>query len=103
MSEFPDIQDVRNGILCGQYDNYLSLIKKEIKDREIRTREFIEWVEGDRVKINEKCRPKYLYGVEATITGVRRTRVSIRLSKSVGRFSSERDITIPTELLDKVM
>lgn len=97
-----DVTKIRTMISCGELDAHLTTLRSDIDNRVLMTREFIEWVEGDRVRINERCRPKYLHGVEATITGVRRTRVTIRLSKSIGRFSAERDITIPVELLDKI-
>lgn len=103
MSEHPSIDELRDLILSGFYDSNLLDIEEDIRKRREATREFIEWVAGDRVKINARCRPKYLVGADATITGVRRSRVTIRLDKSQGRFTSERDITIPTELLDKVM
>jgi hypothetical protein len=97
-----NVSKIQEMILRGELDEHLPALRKEIDTRVLLTREFIEWVEGDRVRINERCRPKYLCGVEATITGVRRTRVTIRLDKTVGRFSSERDITIPVDLLDKI-
>lgn len=100
--EWPDLQDVRNAILCGAYDEHLAVIVREIEERKRKTREFIEWVEGDRVKINENCRPKYLVGEMATITAVKRTKVVVKFDRDAGRFRATQNITVPMNLLDKV-
>lgn len=97
------VKTVRAWIADGTLDAHLTTLQSDISERRMRTREFIEWVAGDRVRLNERCRPKYLQGSEATVTNVLRTRVMIRLDKDCGRFSSTRDIKVPTELLDKVV
>jgi hypothetical protein len=55
---------------------------------------------GDRVKFNTRTRPEYLQGSLATITEIRRTRVSVKLDKPVGRFWGQIN-THPT-LIEKV-
>lgn len=97
-----DATKILEMIEYGELDDHLSEMQVAIAARRNNTREFIEWVEGDRVRINEKCRPKYLVGVEATIQSVRRTRVVIHLDKDAGRFRAGRDVTIPMDLLDQV-
>lgn len=99
--EFPDLQDVRNGILCGAYDEHLALLMREINERKKRTREFIEWIPGDRVQINDTCRPQYLVGEFGTIKDVKRTKVVIHLDKDKGRFRAGQNITVPMALLDR--
>lgn len=100
--EWPDLQDVRNAILCGAYDEHLSILQREIKDRVSRTREFIEFIEGDRVVFNDNCGTKYLRGEKATITQQRRTKLGVRLDRSVGRFTDKADIIVPPVMLDKI-
>lgn len=101
--KFPEFEDVRNGILCGAYDEHLAVIIQEINERKKRTREFIEWVAGSRVKINDNCRPQYLVGEMATIKDVKRTKVVINLDRDMGRFRAGQNITIPMTLIDPAL
>jgi hypothetical protein len=55
---------------------------------------------GDRVKFNMRTRPGYLRGSLATITEIRRTRVSVKLDKPVGRFWGQ--INTHPSLIEKV-
>lgn len=97
-----EIDQVLNAIKTGLFDNHLSDISQEVETRKARTREFMEWVEGDRVRINSRCRPKYLQGAEATVTKVAKSRVVIQLDKAHGRFPAAQDIKVPMELVDKI-
>jgi len=57
---------------------------------------------GDRVRFNQRANPKYLIGTEATVTGRKRTKVTIKLDAAAGRFGGESNITCPTSIIDKV-
>ncbi len=56
---------------------------------------------GDRVRFNKEANPKYLIGTEATVTGRRRTKVTIKLDAAAGRFRGDK-IVCPTSIIDKV-
>lgn len=94
--------DVVSGILFGMFDEDLDKLKDAIRTREKAKREFLEFVPGDRVKFNAKTRPAYLQGVEATVTGLRRTKVTVQIDEDHGRFLAGRPITTSTDLLDPV-
>ena len=102
MKDYPDISEILDGILLGVYDDNFTAIKHRIQERTMRTREFIEWLAGARVMLNDSCRPKYLIGAMATVSVVNRTKVSVRLDTDAGRFSADRLITVPMSLLDKI-
>ncbi len=100
--KFPELEDVRIAIMYGAYDNKLTALKQEIDERVKRTREFVEWFEGERVRINEDCRPKYLVGELATVVQVSRTKVSVKLDRDSGRFRKDSVLKVPVTLLEKV-
>lgn len=97
---WPELEDVRTAILCGAYDEHLAVLVSEINERKKRTREFIEWMPGSRVRINESCNPKYLIGEMGTIKDVKRKKVVIHLDRDSGRFRAGQNITVPMTLLD---
>lgn len=87
----------------GMLDAHLTEIRTAVNDRSRGTREFMDLTVGSRVVLNDMCGTKYLRGEKATVTGIRRTKVNIRLDNSVGRFSNASDIVVPTTLLDMLI
>jgi len=55
---------------------------------------------GDKVRFNDRARPKYIQGGTATVTSKRRTRVAIKLDQSYPRFTGI--IVCPLTILEKV-
>jgi hypothetical protein len=55
---------------------------------------------GDRVRFVGSISPKYLAGVEATVDGVLRTKVTVSLDKPMGRFY--KSLRCPLSLVEKV-
>ncbi len=90
-------------IARGVLDAHLSDISIAVNDRRKGTREFMDLTVGSRVVLNDLCGTKYLRGEKATVTGIRRTKLTIRLDNSVGRFSNVSDIVVPINILDLVI
>jgi hypothetical protein len=101
-TELPDLDTIRKMIVGGFLDDYLRALRNDIDERLHRTREFIEFVQGDRVVLNDYCGTKYLRGEKATVVGERGKKIAIRFDRSIRRFSSERDVFVPPEMLDKI-
>lgn len=57
---------------------------------------------GDRVRFTSRANPKYLIGMTATVTGHKRTKVTIKLDGAAGRFPSTSNITCPLSIIEKV-
>jgi hypothetical protein len=57
---------------------------------------------GDRVRFNQRANPKYLIGTEATVTGHKRTKITIKLDAAAGRFGGHGNITCPLSIIEKV-
>lgn len=93
---------INTAILTGKLDSELDLITRSIKTR----KEMLDTVlknslkVGDKVKFNDTTKPTYMRGMVATVTEIRRERVSVKLEKPTGRFQSE--IVTPVSLLVKV-
>jgi hypothetical protein len=93
--------DVISGIVFGMFDDDLDKIKTAIRTREGAKREFLEFVVGDKVVFNARTRPVYLQGATATVTSIRRTKVTVAPDEDHGRFRAGRPIITSTDLLDK--
>ncbi len=101
-TELPDLDTIRKMIVRGFLDDNLRALRIDIDERLRRTREFIDFVQGDRVVLNDYCGTKYLRGEKATVVGERGKKIAIRFDRSIRRFSSERDVFVPPEMLDKI-
>lgn len=101
-TQLPDLDTIRKMIVGGFLDDHLRVLQRDINERIRHSREFIDFVPGDRVVINDYCGTKYLRGEQATVVGERGKKLAIRLDRSVRRFSSERDVFVPPEMLDKI-
>lgn len=101
MSEYPDVEVILDMIEKGILDDHLTAVKNQIDARRRTMREFVEFIVGDRVMLNNLCGTKYLQGEMATITSLRRTKVNIKLDRAVGRFTNTQTVIVPTSILDK--
>lgn len=54
---------------------------------------------GDRVRLRH-IKPRYLEGMEGTITGQKNTKIEVKLDRQVGRYSQE--VRVPRTALEKV-
>ena len=94
-----------NAIKAGDFDAHLDDISTAAITRRAITKGVntespsIPLRVGMRVWLNRNVRPQYMFGYEATVTKINRTRVKIRLAESVGRFGAARDISCPVSLL----
>ncbi len=83
------VADITSAIVSGEVDKEIDQITNCIKFRReaISKLRFREVKVGDRVKITyENLSPKYLIGCTAVVTGKKKTKVTIDLEQSAGRF-----------------
>lgn len=99
---------IDSGSLDGSLDAIISKCKERLTAAR-KTRDANEYMVGDRVKFNDYCGTKYLHGEYAVITGKRRTKVTVKLERPVGRFARYEngeyvatDIIVPVSIIDKV-
>lgn len=107
-----DIHDIRSVIASGSLDDHLQDIidAAEARQRAARiSRDSSEYMIGDRVKFNSLCGTKYLHGQYATVVGRRRTKITVKLERPMGRFAHvvngqvvSSDIIVPVSIVDKV-
>jgi hypothetical protein len=106
------IVELLDSIERGEMDTKLDTISKAIEKRKAITRSAVtldDFVVGDRVVINERCGTKYLLGEEATVVGIRRTKLTIQFENPKGRFVRKNadgtiyssDVVVPIDILDK--
>jgi hypothetical protein len=62
---------------------------------------------GDKVVFNNQCGTRYIVGHTATVTGMKRTKVVVKLDKPAGRFvryvngeAVSPEITVPVSIID---
>lgn len=99
-------------ILAGELDDKLGALKTAIETRQAQIRATAKPTDfgiGDKVVFNNSCGTRYLVGHTATITGMKRTKVVVKLDKPMGRFtrvvngeSVSADITVPISIIDAV-
>jgi hypothetical protein len=56
---------------------------------------------GDRVQLNCNARPNYLHGAPATVTGLNRQHVNVKLDQPIGRFHTGQ-LRCPPLILNKL-
>jgi hypothetical protein len=88
-------------LIRGDWDDRLDYIISAAKERKDRLAPKVwDFEIGEKVRLNETVRPKYLAGSEAVIQKINRTKVVIDLVKPQGRFYT--GISAPTSMLTKV-
>lgn len=95
--------EILGEIVSGRLDEHLANLERAIKRRQsTRLRQFKP---GDRVVMNDKCRPAYLQGLTATIVRVNQKRVIVNFDpgQNLGRFGSGQGISCPPELFDRLV
>jgi hypothetical protein len=108
----PVVQGLVDQINTGKYDDHLKMIidTATARQRSARmTRSADEYFVGDRVRFNDLSGTKYLHGEYAVITSKRRTKVTVKLERPVGRFARYEngeyvsiDVVVPVSIIDKV-
>jgi len=94
-------------IASGELDVHLAAIARAIDARRhlLHTMDSIDalaqLVVGDRVRINQHARPRYLQGLHATIIGVDAVTATVSLERPIGRFNTGR-LRCPPLALDRV-
>lgn len=99
-------------IESGDLDKSLDVIKTLVEARITETRQAVEigdFFIGDKIKINERCGTKYLVGEVGTVTGIRRTKITISLDEPKGRFVRTKtngetysaEVIVPISIVDK--
>ncbi len=88
----------------GELDDDLGDITEAIAFRKntLKRETFFDLNVGDKVVFNSTARPGYLKGTQATITGKKRTKVTVELDETVGKFQSGLAITSPVTIFDLV-
>jgi len=103
---------MEEAILAGELDEALGSLKSAIETRQAQIRSVAKPSDfgiGDKVIFNDSCGTRYLVGHTATITGMKRTKVVVKLDKPTGRFvrfvdgeAVSVDITVPIAIIDPV-
>jgi hypothetical protein len=99
-------------ITAGEHDKELSSILAAANARmdAIRaTKTVAEFGIGDKVRINDKCGTRYLVGHIATVVGIKRTKIVIKLDTPTGRFARvtadgvvSADVVVPIGIVDSI-
>lgn len=92
--------DVVSGIVFGMFDDDLDRIAEALKARREAKRELLVFTAGDNVVFNTRTHPVYMQGIKAVVTGVKRTKVVVKISEDHGRFHAGAAITTSPDLLD---
>lgn len=89
-------------ILAGQHDDDLDKIVSAIVQRRKDLnpiKHAFELSKGDRVRIRDNARPKYIIGMTGVVTGHEGSRVLVKFDRPVGRFGVG-TTKCPPELLE---
>jgi len=88
-------------IQVGTYDDMLEEVIDLAQERQtiLQARAFKSIKVGDRVRYNDKCRPKDLIGAEGIVKAKRKTRITVLLDDPQGRFGSAPVVT-PMSLVE---
>lgn len=91
-------------IMNGQLDDKLTAMLEAVKQRRkiVGTCEAFTLNPGDRVRFIGTINPTYLRGVEAIFIERRRTKISVRMEQTHGRYRAGTTIIVPPELIEKV-
>lgn len=104
--------ELTDKVESGELDSRLSAIRKLVDVRMTTVREKVkvtDFTVGDRVVLNERCGTKYLRGEVATVTAIRRTKLTLLLDNPKGRFARKTaageiysaEVIVPIEIVDK--
>lgn len=86
-------------ITNGQCDEFLNAIILCAQDRQkALSTKIYQCYAGQRVRFSSNVNPKYLAGVEGTVSKVNRTKVVVDLDKKTGRF--HRNIATPLAMVE---
>lgn len=94
-------------IVAGGLDPHLTAIADAVRARSIlletvkSAKALAELTVGDRVRINHQATPRYLHGVQGTITALDDQTATICIHRPVGRFKSG-EIRCPPLVLDRL-
>lgn len=97
---------------AGAYDDRLEEILTAVKKRQTemrRSRTIREFGIGDVVKFNDYCGTKYMHGQIATVVGLRKTKLVVKMQHPTGRFArlvdgkwESSEIVVPPSIVDLV-
>lgn len=104
MTEADPVLDV---IVSGSVDSHLDTIMDAVKLRreQINNSKILFLNIGDTVKFNSQASPKYLRGIEATISKINRTTVNVNISEDTWgarRYRGAKNVRTPIAIIDKV-
>lgn len=95
---------IEQDIIDGKYDDNIDGIVQAVNIRRdmLSRSKFYDFKVGDKVRIVGQVRPKYLQGMEATVSEKRRSKLVIRLTDSTvsGRFA--RGLVVGAGVLEKI-
>ena len=97
--------DIIITIMAGSVDADLQRISDALRERMRQQRTTARFTVAASIKVGDTvrivdCRPKYLVGMRAEVTGITGTQVSLRLPHPVGRFGQT--LKAPANLLQLV-
>ena len=102
----PEVQ-LLDQIVAGALDPHLTAIAEAIRARSVllqtvnSAKALAQLTIGDRVRINHQATPRYLHGVQGTITALDDQTATICVHRAVGRFKSG-EIRCPPLVLDRL-
>jgi hypothetical protein len=102
----PEVQ-LLDQIVAGALDPHLAAIADAIRARSLllqtvnSAKALAQLTVGDRVRINHQATPRYLRGVQGTVTALDDQTATICVHRAVGRFKSG-EIRCPPLVLDRL-
>ena len=108
IDELAHERSLRDAIADGELDDHLTAVAEAVDAR----RRLLHTVRsatalatlcvGDRVRINDAVRPRYLAGMQGTVVDIDDHTATVRLSRPVGRFSTG-EIRCPPLALERLI
>jgi ribosomal protein L21E len=105
-------ENVARHIAAGVFDEQLAEIEKAVQERLMtvrRSRTAAEFGIGDEVRFNSYCGTKYLQGHTGVVVSKSKTKLVVKLSSPVGRFSTKvgddwqgSEVRVPPSIVDLV-
>jgi len=99
-----NINEIITAINSGEVDADLDTILDTARSRQRRaaTAKAQELVRGDIIRVTGNIRPKYLVGVEATVTEVAGDKITATMNTTVGKYYQGETCGFPAVCVSKI-
>jgi hypothetical protein len=100
------LENILAELASGKLDKDLATLSKAIDTRRSSLGQ-ASFGLGDKVVFNSQCGTRYIVGHTATVVGMKRTKIVVKLDKPVGRFvryvngeAVSPEVTVPAAIID---